>query len=121
MCGMEVAAIDRELRGLQSELESLQGRFDTERFLGASWKDFSDAMTKLVENKGWGLTSVTSGGLFGIGALTTYTVKDLQRLTECKVRINKSSAEINVSWMEDYFDSFNTPVDFQNALSNRMM
>jgi hypothetical protein len=119
MCGMEVAAIDRELRGLQSELESLQGRFDTERFLGVSRKDFADAMTQLVEKKGWGLTSETSGGVLGFGAITTYTVTD--RLTTCKVRINNSSAEINVSWAEESFDRYNTPVAFQNALSNRMM
>jgi hypothetical protein len=120
MCGMQVAAIDRELRGLQSELESLQGRFDTERFLGASWKDFADVMTKLVEKNGWELTNKTSGGILGFGAITTYTVKDLQRKAECKVRINKGSAEINVSFMEELFEPYKTPVEFQDALSKRM-
>jgi hypothetical protein len=118
MCGMQVAAIDRELRGLQSELESLQGRFDTERFLGASWKDFSDVMNQLVKEKKWKLESVTSGGILRVGATTTYTVRAL--FTHLDVRINRSSAQIRLRYLGETWDTYKNPVDFKNALDTNL-
>jgi hypothetical protein len=53
---MEVAAIDRELGFLQSELESLQGGVDSTRFLGADFVDYRDSLYTLAQGKGWTVT-----------------------------------------------------------------
>ena len=53
---MGVAAIDRELGFLQSELETLQGGVDSTRFLGADFVDYRDSLYTLAQGKGWTVT-----------------------------------------------------------------
>jgi hypothetical protein len=115
---MDVAAIDRELRGLQSELASLQGRFDTERFLGANLQDFVNVMNYVVQQRNWSVTHESkTGGIFGFGATRNYKLKDYTSALDhpCYIRINSKNAEIYVDWSRSW-DVFETPTEFQEAL-----
>jgi hypothetical protein len=110
---MEVAAIDRELGVLQSELESLQGGADSKRFLGASREDFYNAMMGKADANGWVVSSTTDGGIFGFGETTTYTVSSRSN-RRLNVQINRSSAQI---YFHGTWDTFSSVGAFKDAFT----
>jgi hypothetical protein len=61
---MRLAAIDRELGLLQSELESLQGGFDSKRFLGASVGDFETTLEAVAKQQGWVLSKAGGESIY---------------------------------------------------------
>jgi hypothetical protein len=59
---MQVGRVNRELRLLESELESLRGRIDANRFLGVFYTEFLDSLNRLAAEKEWTVTQSANMG-----------------------------------------------------------
>jgi hypothetical protein len=112
---MEVAAIDRELRGLQSELESLQGHPDSERFLGLSLEDYKYSMNEAARQYGW---VVSDAGRSWYSGSETY--KLTKNITVTVVLFKDHAHILYDKKFHGVDTNYAMPVSMQNGLEDFM-
>jgi hypothetical protein len=109
-------AIDRELRSLQSELGSLEGQFDSKRFLGATQSEFFKAMVGMLSPNGWTCDEVTDHGF--IVNSVSYEVRSSRSNKMVKVQIKSDRALVQCF---DTWQTCTTVGSFKDTLTQSLM